>query len=79
MPSETESLALHLVRALYNATDGRPQVWRMLEELDRNVALVEEMMTKVWSRSLCVQFAMIGASTPMDGPPGGLLPNTCAH
>jgi hypothetical protein len=33
MPSETETLALHLVRALYDATDGRPQEWR-LEELD---------------------------------------------
>ena len=27
------------------------------------MALVEELMTKVWSRSLCVLFAMIGAST----------------
>jgi hypothetical protein len=27
------------------------------------MALVEEMMTMVWSRSLCVLFAMIGAST----------------
>jgi hypothetical protein len=35
VPSETETLALHLVRALYDATDGRPQEWRMLEELDR--------------------------------------------
>jgi hypothetical protein len=34
MAGETESLALHLVRALYEATGGRPQVWRMLEELD---------------------------------------------
>jgi hypothetical protein len=34
MPSETETLALHLVRALYEATGGRPQVWRMLEELN---------------------------------------------
>ena len=34
MASETETLALHLVRALYEATGGRPQVWRMLEELD---------------------------------------------
>jgi hypothetical protein len=34
MPSETESLALHLVRTLYNATAGRPQEWRVLEELD---------------------------------------------
>jgi hypothetical protein len=34
MASETETLALHLVRALYEATGGRPQVWRELEELD---------------------------------------------
>jgi hypothetical protein len=34
MASETESLAVQLVRALYDATDGLPQQWRMLEELD---------------------------------------------
>jgi hypothetical protein len=34
MPSETEILALHLVRALYDSTGRRPQVWRMLEKLD---------------------------------------------
>jgi hypothetical protein len=34
MPSETETLALHLMRFLYDATDGLPQQWRMLEELD---------------------------------------------
>jgi hypothetical protein len=34
MASETETVALHLVRALHKATGGRPQVWRMLEELD---------------------------------------------
>jgi hypothetical protein len=34
MASETEPLALHLVRALYDATDGKPQEWRSLEELD---------------------------------------------
>ena len=34
MPSETEILALHLVRTLYDSTGGRPQVWRMLEKLD---------------------------------------------
>ncbi|MEA2810718.1 MAG: hypothetical protein QOJ17_4859 [Rhodospirillaceae bacterium] len=34
MTSETETLALHLVRALYDARDGLPQQWRMLEELD---------------------------------------------
>ncbi len=30
---EAESLALLLVRALYDSTDGLPQQWRMLEEL----------------------------------------------
>jgi hypothetical protein len=34
MSSETETLALHLVRALYDATGARPQEWRSLEELD---------------------------------------------
>jgi hypothetical protein len=34
MPSETETVALHLVRAVYNATDGRPMQWRSLEGLD---------------------------------------------
>ena len=30
---ETKSLALQLVRALYDSTDGLPQQWHMLEEL----------------------------------------------
>jgi hypothetical protein len=34
MPSEIESLALYLVCALYDITDGKPREWRMLEELD---------------------------------------------
>ena len=34
MPSETETLALHLVRAVYNATDGRPMQWCSLEGFD---------------------------------------------
>ena len=32
--SETETLALHLVRALYHVAGGKPQEWRSLEELD---------------------------------------------
>jgi len=28
--TETEALALHLVRALYESTDGRPMQWRSL-------------------------------------------------
>ena len=34
MPSETESLAVQLVRAVYNATDGRAMQWHSLEGLD---------------------------------------------
>jgi hypothetical protein len=32
MPSEIESLALYLVGALYDASDGLPQQWCMLKE-----------------------------------------------
>jgi hypothetical protein len=38
MPSETESLALHLVRVLYESSDGLPQQWRLLEKLDAATA-----------------------------------------
>jgi hypothetical protein len=34
MPRQSETLALYLLHALYHATGGRPQEWRMLEELD---------------------------------------------
>jgi hypothetical protein len=34
MPSQSESLALYPLRALYHATGGKPQEWRSLEELD---------------------------------------------
>jgi hypothetical protein len=33
IPSDTETLALQLLR-LYDATDGLPQQWRTLEELE---------------------------------------------
>jgi hypothetical protein len=34
IPSDTETLALQLLRGLYDATDGLPQQWRTLEELE---------------------------------------------
>ena len=34
MASETESLAVQLVRALSDAPDGRPMQWRKIEHLD---------------------------------------------
>ena len=42
MPSETESLAVQLVRALSDAPDGRPMQWRMIEHLDGATADVVE-------------------------------------
>ena len=36
MPSETEPLAIQLVRALSDAPDGRPMQWRKIEHLDGN-------------------------------------------
>jgi hypothetical protein len=38
MSSETETLALHLVRVVYESSDGLPQQWRMLEKLDAATA-----------------------------------------
>jgi hypothetical protein len=52
MPSETESLALHLVRVLYESSDGLPQQWRMLEKLDAATADPGDPQTApVWSRN----------------------------
>jgi hypothetical protein len=34
MPNKTETSALRLMRALFDATDGRPMQWRSLEGLD---------------------------------------------
>ena len=42
MPSETEPLAIQLVRALSDAPDGRPMQWRMIEHLDGATADVVE-------------------------------------
>ena len=53
MASETETLALHLVRALYEATGGRPQVWRSLEELDVATSdAIEFAVARGWVLSL---------------------------
>ena len=38
MSSETETLALHLVRVLYDSSENLPQQWRMLEKLDAATA-----------------------------------------
>jgi hypothetical protein len=49
MPSETEALALHLVRTMYDATDGQPQEWCILEELDAATTdAIEFATTRGW-------------------------------
>ena len=49
MSSETETLARHLVRALYNATEGRPMQWRMLAGLDGVTAdAIEFAVARGW-------------------------------
>ena len=60
MPSATESLALQLVRALFNSTGGRPHEWRMLEELDgATTEAIEYAAARGWvaiqrSHSICL-------------------------
>jgi hypothetical protein len=60
MSSETETLALHLIRALYDSTAGRPQEWRMLEELDAATTdAIEFAVARGWvvvqgSHSICL-------------------------
>jgi hypothetical protein len=49
MPSETESLAVQLVRALSDAPDGRPMQWRKIEHLDFATAdAVEFAVARGW-------------------------------
>ena len=51
MPSETESLAVQLVRALSDAPDGRPMQWRMIEHLDEATAdVVEFAAARGWGQ-----------------------------
>jgi hypothetical protein len=46
---ETESLALQLVRALYDSTDGLAQQWRMLEEFPGMTAeAIELAVARGW-------------------------------
>ena len=49
MASETESIAVQLVRALNDAPDGRPMQWRMIEHLDGATAdAVEFAAARGW-------------------------------
>jgi len=50
MASETEALAVHLVRAAYNATDGQPLQWCSFEGLDvpETVEALHYAVTQGW-------------------------------
>jgi hypothetical protein len=49
MPTETESLVLHLVRAVYNATDGLPMQWRSLDlDVPETAEAVRYAVTQGW-------------------------------
>jgi Mn-dependent DtxR family transcriptional regulator len=49
MASETESLAVQLVRTLYDATDGHPMQQRMIKQLDGATAdAVEFAAARGW-------------------------------
>ena len=49
MASETESLAVQLVRTLSDAPDGRPMQWRVIEHLDGATAdAVEFAAARGW-------------------------------
>jgi hypothetical protein len=60
MLSETESLAVQVVHALFNSTGGRPLEWRMLEELDgATTDAIEYAAARGWvaiqgSHSICL-------------------------
>ena len=49
MASETKSLAVQLIRALYDAPDGRPMQWHKIEQLDGATAdAVEFAAARGW-------------------------------
>jgi hypothetical protein len=51
MASETESLAVQLVRALSDARDGRPMQWRKIEHLDFATSdAVEFAVARGWAQ-----------------------------
>jgi hypothetical protein len=63
MPTETETLALHLVSALYAASDGSAQQWRILAEMDGMTAeAIVFAVARGWviveaGRSICLTVA----------------------
>jgi hypothetical protein len=72
--SETETPALHLLRALYDSTDGLPQEWRMLEELDgaspeRLRDLFKREQAPPVARPQCFHVPQLGVSSenPAEG------------
>jgi len=50
MPRQTQSLAIHLIRGLYDAAEGRPMQWRSLDDFDvlQTVEAVRYATTRGW-------------------------------
>jgi hypothetical protein len=50
MTRKTETLAIHLIRGLYDAAEGRPTQWRSLDDLDvpQSVEAVRYATARGW-------------------------------
>jgi hypothetical protein len=71
MASETETLAMHLVRALNDAPDGRPMQWRMIEHLDGVTAdVVEFAAARGWVQVEGSHIALTEAGRQLARGPG---------
>jgi len=71
MASETETLALHLVRALNDAPDGRPMQSRMIEHLDGVTAdVVEFAAARGWVQVEGSRIALTEAGRQLAKGPG---------
>ena len=71
MPSETEPLAVQLVRALYDATNGSLMHWRMIERLDGVTAdAVEFAAARGWVQVEGSHIALTEAGRQLAKGPG---------
>ena len=71
MASETESLAVQLVRVLSDAPDGRPMQWRRIEQLDGATAdAVEFAAARGWVQVEGSNIALTEAGRQLAIGPG---------
>jgi hypothetical protein len=67
MCSETESLDLHLVRVLYESSEGLQQ-WRMLEKLDATTAeAIQFAVARGWAEVQAGRLVRLTESGPALG------------